>query len=210
MAKISTVVSRKNTIEGLIKTKGILRIDEQGRILIDTDDLGVMDVLAMIDELRKVATGGELMFADLVYAIYYNNPIGFLEDYEFIERIMSNIVILPENAQEVIADYFYDLLYNYSIDYESLIAKLCGAFGFVEEKDYTYNKVDKIIHFSNGSEILFSALDDPEKFKSLNLHWAEIEEASQVSDSTFKQLIGRLRNTYIGKNWDDFRYRLFG
>lgn len=52
MAKISTVVSRKNTIEGLIKTKGILRIDEQGRILIDTDDLGVMDVLAMIDELN--------------------------------------------------------------------------------------------------------------------------------------------------------------
>ena len=52
MAKISTVVSRKNTIEGLIKTKGILRIDEQGRILIDTDDLGLMDVLAMIDELN--------------------------------------------------------------------------------------------------------------------------------------------------------------
>jgi hypothetical protein len=42
------------------------------------------------------------------------------------------------------------------------------------------------------------------------LHWAEIEEASQVSDSTFKQLIGRLRNTFIGKDWKDFRYRLFG
>lgn len=76
--------------------------------------------------------------------------------------------------------------------------------------DYTYNKVDKIIRFKNGSEILFSALDDPEKFKSLNLHWAEIEEASQISDSSFKQLLGRLRNTYRGKNWGDFRYRLFG
>ena len=82
--------------------------------------------------------------------------------------------------------------------------------GFIYGVDYSYNKVDKIIRFSNGSEILFSALDDPEKFKSLNLHWAEIEEASQVSDSTFKQLIGRLRNTFIGKDWDDFRYRLFG
>jgi PBSX family phage terminase large subunit len=82
--------------------------------------------------------------------------------------------------------------------------------GFVYGVDYSYNKVDKIIRFSNGSEILFSALDDPEKFKSLNLHWAEIEEASQVSDSTFKQLIGRLRNTFIGKDWKDFRYRLFG
>ena len=83
-------------------------------------------------------------------------------------------------------------------------------FGYKEDKDYSYNKVDKIIKFSNGSEILFSSLEDPEKFKSLNLHWAEIEEASQISDSSFKQLLGRLRNTYRGKNWVDFRYRLFG
>ncbi|MCM1003564.1 MAG: phage terminase large subunit [Candidatus Gastranaerophilales bacterium] len=83
-------------------------------------------------------------------------------------------------------------------------------FGFKAGKDYTYNKVDKIIRFSNGSEILFSALDDPEKFKSLNLHWAEIEEASQISDSSFKQLLGRLRNTQRGDDWVDFRYRLFG
>ena len=40
--------------------------------------------------------------------------------------------------------------------------------------------------------------------------WAEIEEASQITDSSFKQLLGRLRNTYRGKNWMDFRYRLFG
>jgi len=82
--------------------------------------------------------------------------------------------------------------------------------GYIADKDYTYNKIDKIIKFSNGSEILFSALDDPEKFKSLNLHWAEIEEASQIGDSSFKQLLGRLRNTYRGHNWVDFRYRLFG
>lgn len=84
------------------------------------------------------------------------------------------------------------------------------ALGYVAGKDYKYNKIDKIIKFSNGSEILFSSLDDPEKFKSLNLHWAEIEEASQISDSSFKQLIGRLRNTYRGPNWKNFRYRLFG
>ena len=84
------------------------------------------------------------------------------------------------------------------------------AMGYKLGKDFTYNKVDKIIKFKNGSEILFSALDDPEKFKSLNLHWAEIEEASQITDSSFKQLLGRLRNTYRGKNWDGFQYRLFG
>lgn len=82
--------------------------------------------------------------------------------------------------------------------------------GFVEEQDYFYNKVDKVIKFKNNSEILFSQLDDAEKFKSLNLHWAEIEEASQIDDSSFKQLLGRLRNTYRQECWHDFRYRLFG
>ena len=81
---------------------------------------------------------------------------------------------------------------------------------YVRNVDYTYNKIDKIIKFKNGSEILFSSLEDPEKFKSLNLHWAEMEECSQVPDSSFKQLIGRLRNTYRGKDWGEFRYRLFG
>ena len=81
--------------------------------------------------------------------------------------------------------------------------------GYKRDVDYKYNKIDKIIRFSNGSEILFSALDDPERIKSLNLHWAEIEEASQVSDASFKQLMGRLRNTYRGKNWGKFTYRLF-
>ena len=84
------------------------------------------------------------------------------------------------------------------------------SLGYREGVHYSYNKVDKIIKFKNGSEILFSAFDDPERFKSLNLHWAEIEEASQIDDASFKQLLGRLRNTYRGKDWKNFRYRLFG
>ena len=82
--------------------------------------------------------------------------------------------------------------------------------GYKEGLHYNYNKVDKIIKFKNNSEILFCSFEDPERFKSLNLHWAEIEEASQIDDSSFKQLLGRLRNTYRGKDWVDFRYRLFG
>ena len=35
-------------------------------------------------------------------------------------------------------------------------------------------------------------------------------QASQISDSAFKQLIGRLRNTNIKPSWQNFRYRLFG
>lgn len=83
--------------------------------------------------------------------------------------------------------------------------------GYVKDRDYKYNKIDKKITLGNGSEILFKGLDDPEKFKSLNLHWAEIEEASQISDNSFKQLIGRLRNTNRKPTWDDdFKFRLFG
>lgn len=82
--------------------------------------------------------------------------------------------------------------------------------GYVKDRDYTYNKNDKKITLSNGSEILFKGLDDPEKFKSLNLHWAEIEEASQISDSAFKQLLARLRNTNRKPSWENFKYRLFG
>ena len=82
--------------------------------------------------------------------------------------------------------------------------------GYVKDRDYKYNKIDKKIKFANGSEILFKGLDDPEKFKSLNLHWAEIEEASQISDSSFIALLGRLRNTTKKADWPPFKYRLFG
>lgn len=82
--------------------------------------------------------------------------------------------------------------------------------GYKSGKHYKFNKNEKIIRFSNGSEILFCGLDDPEKFKSLDLHWAEVEEISQISFSSYQQLLSRLRNTYRGKVWNNFRYRLFG
>ncbi len=101
----------------------------------------------------------------------------------------------------------YELVKNTTL--ESYFEHL-ENFGYIRDRDYRYNKVDKKISFKNGSEILFKGLDDPERFKSLNLHWIEIEEASQISDGTFKGLLGRLRNTYQGKDWENFRYRLFG
>lgn len=82
------------------------------------------------------------------------------------------------------------------------------AMGYVKDKDYKYNKVDKKITLWNGSTILFKGVDDPERFKSLNLHWIELEEASQISDSSVKGLLGRLRGA-IKPNWENFTYRLF-
>lgn len=101
----------------------------------------------------------------------------------------------------------YELVKNTTL--QSYIEHL-DIMGYIKDRDYKYNKIDKKIIFSNGSEILFKGLDDPEKFKSLNLHWAEIEEASQISDNSFKQLLGRLRNTNIKPEWKNFKYRLFG
>lgn len=83
------------------------------------------------------------------------------------------------------------------------------AMGYKENIHYKYNKTDKIIKFKNGSEILFKGLDDPEKIKSLNLHWAELEEASQIRDGAFKVVLSRLR-AKPKDNWDNFAYRLFG
>lgn len=77
-------------------------------------------------------------------------------------------------------------------------------------KDFKYNKTDHVLTLKNGSEIWFMGVEDSEKFKSMNLHWIQIEECSQISDSVFRDLLGRLRNTYRGSNWGDFRYRLFG
>lgn len=80
--------------------------------------------------------------------------------------------------------------------------------GFERKKDYNYNKLDHKLTFANGSEILFKDIDDPEKIKSLNLHWAEIEECSQVGDNSFRQVLARVRKE-PKEEWEDFRYRIF-
>lgn len=70
-------------------------------------------------------------------------------------------------------------------------------------------KSRKKLTFSNESEILFKGVENPEKIKSLNLHWAQVEEMSQISYAAFRQILGRLRGT-IRPAWENFHYRLFG
>lgn len=81
--------------------------------------------------------------------------------------------------------------------------------GYVPDKHYKYNKIEKKLTFSNESEILFKGVENPEKIKSLNLHWAQVEEMSQISYAAFRQILGRLRGT-IRPTWENFHYRLFG
>ncbi len=77
-------------------------------------------------------------------------------------------------------------------------------YGKKEGLDYNYIKSEAKIEFCNGSSILFRSFDDETRLKSLNLGFVEIEEMSDVSEATFKMLLGRLRQAGIPQ------YRLFG
>jgi len=76
--------------------------------------------------------------------------------------------------------------------------------GKVEGVHYNYIKSEAKIEFCNGSSILFRSFDDETRLKSLNLGFVEIEEMSDVSEATFKMLLGRLRQAGIPQ------HRLFG
>lgn len=83
--------------------------------------------------------------------------------------------------------------------------------GFRAGYHYDYQKSEEILKFKNGSEILFRHLQEPNKLKSLNLAFVELEEMSDTPESTFKMLISRLRQN-IKPEWrkNGFKYRLFG
>lgn len=86
--------------------------------------------------------------------------------------------------------------------------KHLDASGMLAGVHYDYNVSKGLLTFFNGSEILFRHLEEPNKLKSLNLGFVEIEEMSEVPESTFKMLLSRLRQKNIwGK---EFQYRLFG
>lgn len=75
---------------------------------------------------------------------------------------------------------------------------------------YDHNKTENIVTLFNGSQILFRHLQEPDKIKSLNLGFVEIEEMSDVPEATFNMLLARLRQA-PRENWgNNFKYRLFG
>ena len=52
MAKVSTMVKTTEAITAEIKTKGILRVQEDNTLVVETEDFGDMNILALIDELN--------------------------------------------------------------------------------------------------------------------------------------------------------------
>lgn len=82
-------------------------------------------------------------------------------------------------------------------------------FGMRNGKDYFYNRSEQKLELKNGSRVLFRHFDEPNKLKSLNLGFVEIEEMSDIPFETFKMLLGRMRQTVL-PSWKGFKYRLFG
>ena len=80
---------------------------------------------------------------------------------------------------------------------------------FVEDVDYKWVSAEQKLVFRNGSEILFRHFEEPNKLKSLNLGFVEIEEMSDIPYDTFKMLLARMRQR-ISKKWKNFTYRIFG
>ncbi len=75
--------------------------------------------------------------------------------------------------------------------------------------DYEWSASAQVLKFKNGSEILFRHFDEPNKLKSLNLGFVEIEEMSDVPYDTFKMLLSRMRQS-PKPGWKNFTYRIFG
>lgn len=79
----------------------------------------------------------------------------------------------------------------------------------VDGVDYKWMSSEQKLIFRNNSEILFRHFDEPNKLKSLNLGFVEIEEMSDIPYDTFKMLLARMRQK-IFPEWKNFTYRIFG
>jgi phage terminase large subunit len=101
-----------------------------------------------------------------------------LSDYNkgFKHRFLILRKTLPY-AKKSVYPLFKELIYEWGLE------DLC-----------TINKTEGLITFSNGSEILISGLDDPEKVKSIyGITSIWMEEATELSVDDFRQLNLRMR-----------------
>lgn len=88
--------------------------------------------------------------------------------------------------------------------------KHLDAMGFIREVDWKYNVTDSTLRFIKlGSSVKFSHCADPYKLRSREVGFIQIEEASQIQGATFKELLGRLRQTVLKDGKVLPRRRLF-
>ena len=62
-----------------------------------------------------------------------------------------------------------------------------------EADGYDWNKTDSILTLPNGSQVVFRGLDDPGKIASMELGYAFVDEATEISEEDWDMINGRLR-----------------
>ena len=61
--------------------------------------------------------------------------------------------------------------------------------------EYVFHKQDNRLYFpSNGSEIIFRSLDNPERLRGPNLAWFAVDELTYAREEAWTRLLGRLRH----------------
>lgn len=75
---------------------------------------------------------------------------------------------------------------------------------------YDWNEKKQTLTLPNGSTILFKHFENPEDLKSIDKHWCEIEEMSQISEDSFNILLSRIRRPPLPEWGDDYIWQIFG
>lgn len=76
--------------------------------------------------------------------------------------------------------------------------------------NYEWNGKAQTLYLPNGSNILFKHFENPEDIKSINKHWCEIEEMSQISEDSFLMLLSRIRKAPKPEWGERFIWQIFG
>jgi len=75
---------------------------------------------------------------------------------------------------------------------------------------YDWNEKKQTLTLQNGSTILFKHFENPEDIKSIDKHWCEIEEMSQISEDSFLMIMSRIRKPPRPEWADKYVYQIFG
>jgi len=77
--------------------------------------------------------------------------------------------------------------------------EICGMLGLEEWQHYHVDKHESRLTFENGSEIIFTGLDDINKLKGMEPGRFYIDEVDDVDSEVFKILQRRLRNKHTNR-----------
>lgn len=65
------------------------------------------------------------------------------------------------------------------------------------KREYAFNKSENMLTFHNGSAVIFRSMDEPNKYKSLNLGAFYIDELSEIAEEIWMMLESRLRRNNV-------------